>query len=116
MAQVKFYRGNASAYLETYKEGIYFSMDEKVIYHNGVKFGVDPQYFGGVTKDFDIEGNIVSFKKLNNQGDWDNVRITLVEAGDSSVEIGNITKNGVTDVFMDIAIGFETSFPGNKFW
>ena len=99
MAQVKFYRGNASAYVEnTHKEGIYFSMDEKVLYHNGVKFGgIDPQYFGGVTKDFDIEGNIVSFNKLNNQGTWGNVRITLVEAGDSSVEIGNITKNGVTD-------------------
>ena len=52
MAQVKFYRGLATAYTQsattnpTIKEGIYFSMDEKVIYHNGVKFGgIDPQYF-----------------------------------------------------------------------
>ena len=101
MAQVKFYRGNHSDYVQnTYKEGIYFSMDEKVLYHNGVKFGgIDPQYFSGVTKDFDIEGNIVRFKKLNNQGTWNDVTINLVKADDSSVEIGNITKDGVIDGF-----------------
>ena len=98
MAQVKFYRGLASTYTQsattnpTIKEGIYFSMDEKVIYHNGVKFGgIDPQYFSGVTKDFDIEGNIVSFKKLDNKGSWKDVSIQLVKASDSSVEIGTIT-------------------------
>ena len=113
MAQVKFYRGNASGYVQnTHKEGIYFSMDEKVLYHNGVKFGgIDPQYFSGVTKDFDIEGHIVSFKKLNNQGDWDNVTITLVEAGDSSVEIGSITKNGVTD---GVTVKVKTKDVGNN--
>lgn len=100
MAQVKFYRGNASAYLEDYKEGIYFSMDEKVIYHNGVKFGgIDPQYFSGVTKDFDIEGSTVRFKKLDENGAWQDVKINLVAAADKSIVIGNLANGNVTDGF-----------------
>lgn len=106
MAQVKFYRGLATAYTQsattnpTIKEGIYFSMDEKVIYHNGVKFGgIDPQYFNGVTRNFDIEGLVVNFQKLDENGEWRDVQIKLVEAADNSIVISNLTKNGVTDGF-----------------
>ena len=106
MAQVKFYRGLATAYTQsattnpTIKEGIYFSMDEKVIYHNGVKFGgIDPQYFSGVTKDFDIEGSTVRFKKLDENGAWKDVTINLVAAADKSIVIGNLVNGDVTDGF-----------------
>lgn len=104
MAQVKFYRGLASAYTQsgsTVRDGIFFVMDEKVIYHNGVKFGgIDPQYFSGVTKNFDIEGSQVRFQKLNNGGTWDNVTIDLVKAADKSIVIDNWVKdNGVIDGF-----------------
>ena len=113
MTPVNFYRGLDAYYnKENHKNGIYFSMDKHVIYHDGKTFGgIDPQYFSGVTKDFDIEGNIVRFQKLNQQGTWDNVTITLVEAGDSSVEIGSITKNGVTDGFT---VKVKTKDVGNN--
>lgn len=106
MAQVKFYRGLVSAYNpsdSSVKDGIFFSMDEKVIYHNGVKFGgIDPQYFSGVTKNFDIEGSQVTFKKLNSGGTWDDVTINLVEAFDKSIVIGDLANDNdgsVTDGF-----------------
>ena len=86
MAQVKFYRGLSTAYTQsgsTVKDGIFFVMDEKVIYHNGVKFGgIDPQYFNGVTRNFDIEGSTVRFKKLDENGSWQDVQINLVAAAD----------------------------------
>ena len=106
MAQVKFYRGLATAYTQsattnpTIKEGIYFSMDEKVIYHNGVKFGgIDPQYFEGITRNFDIEGSQVSFQKLDEHGAWQDVTINLVAAADKSIVIGNLVNGDVTDGF-----------------
>ena len=103
MAQVKFYRGLSTAYTQsasTVQDGIFFVMDEKVIYHNGVKFGgIDPQYFSGVTKNFDIEGSQVRFQKLNSGGTWDNITINLVEAADNSIVIGNLANGGVTDGF-----------------
>lgn len=103
MAQVKFYRGLASAYTQsasTVQDGIFFVMDEKVIYHNGVKFGgIDPQYFSGVTKNFDIEGSVVTFKKLDEHGVWQDVQIKLVEAADKSIVIGNLPNGDVTDGF-----------------
>ena len=103
MAQVKFYRGLDAYYVkEDHKDGIYFSMDKHVIYHDGKTFGgIDPQYFSGVTKDFDIDGQTVSFQKLNDKGVWVPVSIRLVEAGDSSVEIGTITntEGNVNDGF-----------------
>ena len=103
MAQVKFYRGLSTAYTEsasTVQDGIFFVMDEKVIYHNGVKFGgIDPQYFSGVTNNFDIEGSQVRFQKLNSGGTWDDVTINLVEAADKSIVIGNLANGDVTDGF-----------------
>ena len=106
MAQVKFYRGLATAYTQsattnpTIKEGIYFSMDEKVIYHNGVKFGgIDPQYFEGITRNFDIEGSTVKFQKLDENGAWQDVTINLVAAADKSIVIGNLVNGNVTDGF-----------------
>lgn len=106
MAQVKFYRGLATAYTQsvttnpTIKEGIYFSMDEKVIYHNGVKFGgIDPQYFEGITRNFDIEGLVVNFQKLDKNGEWRDVTINLVAAADKSIVIGNLPNGDVTDGF-----------------
>ena len=106
MAQVKFYRGLATAYTQsattnpTIKEGIYFSMDEKVIYHNGVKFGgIDPQYFEGITRNFDIEGSTVKFQKLDEHGAWRDVTINLVAAADKSIVIGNLVNGDVTDGF-----------------
>ena len=93
MTPVNFYRGLDACYnKENHKNGIYFSMDKHVIYHDGKTFGgIDPQYFSGVTKDFDIDGNTVSFKKLNENGNWDTVSIELVKAADKSIEIGTIT-------------------------
>ena len=106
MAQVKFYRGLATAYTQsattnpTIKEGIYFSMDEKVIYHNGVKFGgIDPQYFEGITRNFDIEGSQVRFQKLNKNGAWQDVTINLVAAADNSIVIGDLANGDVIDGF-----------------
>ena len=100
MAQVKFYRGLSTAYTNEYKDGIFFSMDEKVIYHNNVKFGgIDPQYFEGITRNFDIEGSTVKFKKLDEKGVWQDVTINLVAAADKSIVIGNLVNGDVTDGF-----------------
>ena len=100
MAQVKFYRGLSTAYTNEYKDGIFFSMDEKVIYHNSVKFGgIDPQYFEGITRNFDIEGSQVSFQKLDKNGAWQDVTINLVAAADKSIVIGNLVNGDVTDGF-----------------
>lgn len=100
MAQVKFYRGLSTAYTNEYKDGIFFSMDEKVIYHNSVKFGgIDPQYFEGITRNFDIEGSQVRFKKLDENGAWQDVTINLVAAADKSIVIGNLANGDVTDGF-----------------
>lgn len=100
MAQVKFYRGLSTAYTNEYKDGIFFVMDEKVIYHNGVKFGgIDPQYFEGITRNFDIEGSTVNFQKLDENGEWKDVTINLVAAADKSIVIGNLVNGNVTDGF-----------------
>ena len=100
---VKFYRGLNTAYtasIDTWKDGIFFSMDEHVISHNRIKFGgIDPKYFEGTTKDFDINGSTVTFKKLDENGVWQPITITLVEAADNSIVISDLTKNGVTDGF-----------------
>ena len=101
--QVKFYRGLNTAYtasIDTWKDGIFFSMDEHVIYHNGIKFGgIDPKYFEGTTKDFDIEGSTVRFKKLDENGAWQNVTIKLVKADDKSIVIGDLANGDVIDGF-----------------
>lgn len=101
MTPVKFYRGLDAAYVKNdHKDGIYFSMDKHVIYHDGKTFGgIDPQYFSGVTKDFDIEGSQVRFKKLDENGEWQDVTINLVAAADKSIVIGNLVNGDVTDGF-----------------
>lgn len=106
MAQVKFYRGLSTAYtasIDNWKDGIFFSMDEHVIYHNKTKFGgIDPKYFSGVTKDFDIEGSRVTFQTLDEKGIWKDVSINLVAAADKSIVIGNLANDNdsnVTDGF-----------------
>ena len=98
MTPVNFYRGLDAYYnKENHKNGIYFSMDKHVIYHDGKTFGgIDPQYFSGATKDFDIDGSTVNFKALDENGTWQNVSIQLVQAIDNSVAIGTITDGGFT--------------------
>ena len=64
---------------------------------NGVEYGgVNMSQFEGFIKDVDVEGNLLKFKKDVN-GAWEDVTITLLEAADNSIVVGNITKEGVTD-------------------
>ena len=101
---VKFYRGLNTAYtasIDTWKDGIFFSMDDHVIYHNGIKFGgIDPKYFEGTTKNFDINGSTVTFQKLDKNGAWKDITIKLVEAADNSIVISDLVNDdNVTDGF-----------------
>lgn len=98
MAQVKFYRGEYAKYDKaTHKDGIFFAGDKHLIIMNGVEYGgVNMSQFEGFIKDVDVEGNLLKFKKDVN-GAWEDVTITLLEAADNSIVVGNITKEGVTD-------------------
>ena len=98
MAQVKFYRGEYAKYNPaTHRDGIFFAGDKHLIIMNGVEYGgVNMSQFEGFIKDVDVEGNLLKFKKDVN-GTWKDVTITLLEAADKSIVVGNITKEGVTD-------------------
>lgn len=101
MALVKFFRGTNANYntdLQKYadevKNGIYFITDKHCIMMGGVQYGgVDDTMFKGFIKDVDVEGNVLSFKKDVN-GTWTDVSITLLEAADNSIVVGDILKEG----------------------
>ena len=98
MALVKFYRGSYASYNKTtHADGVYFAGDKQLIIMNGVEYGgVNMSQFEGFIKDVDVEGQTLSFKKDVN-GAWTDVSIKLIEAADSSIELGTITKEGVND-------------------
>lgn len=107
MAQIKFIRGTKAQYnaliantakVNDVKNSVYFVTDEHCIMMNDTQYGgVDDKMFNGFIKDVDVEGNLLKFKKDVN-GTWTDVTITLLEAADNSIVVGNITKEGgVTD-------------------
>lgn len=107
MAQIKFIRGTRDQYntlignaskVNDVKNSVYFVTDEHCIMMNDTQYGgVDNAMFNGFIKDVDVEGNLLKFKKDVN-GSWTDVTITLLEAADKSIVVGNITKEGgVTD-------------------
>ena len=98
MALVKFYRGGYNSYNQTtHADGVYFASDKQLIIMNGVEYGgVNMSQFEGFIKDVDVDGQTLSFKK-DVDGAWENVSIKLIEAADKSIELGTITKDGVSD-------------------
>ena len=107
MAQVKFIRGTRKQYNaliadtaknQDVKNSVFFVTDEHCIMMNETQYGgVDNAMFNGFIKDVDVEGNLLKFKK-DVKGTWEDVTITLLEAADNSIVVGNITKeDGVTD-------------------
>ena len=105
MAQIKFTRGTKSQYNAAFnkneqdvRDSVFFVTDEHCIMMNGTQYGgVDNAMFNGFIKDVDVEGNVLSFKK-DVDGKWTDVSITLLEAADKSIVVGNIEKeDGVID-------------------
>lgn len=98
MALVKFYRGEYAKYAkDTMADGIYFAQDKQLIIMNGIEYGgVNMSQFEGFIKDVDVDGQTLSFKK-DVDGEWVDVSIKLLEAADNSIELGTITKEGVSD-------------------
>ena len=107
MAQIKFIRGTKAQYdalikntskVNDVKNSVFFVTDEHCIMMNDTQYGgVDNAMFNGFIKDVDVEGNLLKFKK-DVDGAWKDVTITLLEAADNSIVVGNITKEGgVTD-------------------
>ena len=107
MAQIKFIRGTKAQYnaliantakVNDVNNSVFFVTDEHCIMMNGTQYGgVDNAMFKGFIKDVDVEGNLLKFKK-DVDGSWKDVTITLLEAADNSIVVGNITKEGgVTD-------------------
>lgn len=99
MALVKFFRGTKENYdsdlvknAEEVKNGIYFITDNHCIMMGGAQYGgVDDAMFKGFIKDVDVEGNVLSFKR-DVDGTWTDVSITLLEAADNSIVVGDILK------------------------
>ena len=99
MALVKFFRGTKENYdsalvknAEEVKNGIYFITDEHCIMMGGTQYGgADAAMFKGFIKDVDVEGNVLSFKR-DVDGTWTDVSITLLEAADNSIVVGDILK------------------------
>ena len=99
MALVKFFRGTKENYdsalvknAEEVKNGIYFITDEHCIMMGGTQYGgADAAMFKGFIKDVDVEGNLLSFKR-DVDGTWTDVSITLLEAADNSIVVGDILK------------------------
>lgn len=98
MALVKFYRGKTANYKnDTMAGGIYFDIEKHCIYMDGTQYGgADAAVFGGFIKDVDVEGQVLKFKRYVN-GEWEDVEIKLIAAADSSIELGAISNDGVTD-------------------
>lgn len=103
MAQIKFIRGTKAQYdalignaakVNDVKNSVFFVTDEHCIMMNGTQYGgVDNKMFNGFIKDVDVEGNLLKFKK-DVDGTWTDVTITLLEAADNSIVVGDITKEG----------------------
>lgn len=103
MAQIKFIRGTREQYnalignsakVNDVKNSVYFVTDEHCIMMNETQYGgVDNAMFNGFIKDVDVEGNLLKFKKDVN-GTWTDVTITLLEAADKSIVVGDILKDG----------------------
>ena len=99
MALIKFFRGTKENYdsalvknAEQVKNGIYFITDEHCIMMGGTQYGgADAAMFKGFIKDVDVEGNVLSFKR-DVDGTWTDVSITLLEAADNSIVVGDILK------------------------
>lgn len=106
MAQIKFIRGTKAQYntlignaskVDDVKNSVYFVTDEHCIMMNGTQYGgVDNAMFNGFIKDVDVEGNLLKFKKYVD-GSWKDVTITLLEAADKSIVIGDIVNGNVKD-------------------
>lgn len=101
MAQIKFIRGTRDQYNAAFgnkeqevRDSVFFVTNEHCIMMNGTQYGgVDNAMFNGFIKDVDVEGNLLKFKKDVN-GTWEDVTITLLEAADNSIVVGNIEKEG----------------------
>ena len=103
MAQVKFIRGTKAQYdalikntakVDDVKNSVFFVTDKHCIMMNETQYGgVDNAMFNGFIKDVDVEGNLLKFKK-DVDGSWKDVTITLLEAADNSIVVGDITKEG----------------------
>lgn len=99
MAQIKFIRGTKAQYdaafkknKEDVKNSVFFVTDEHCIMMNETQYGgVDNAMFNGFIKDVDVEGNLLKFKK-DVDGTWKDVTITLLEAADNSIVVGDILK------------------------
>ena len=106
MAQIKFIRGTKAQYntligntskVDDVKNSVFFVTDEHCIMMNGTQYGgVDNAMFNGFIKDVDVEGNLLKFKK-DVDGTWKDVTITLLEAADNSIVIGDIVNGEVKD-------------------
>lgn len=106
MAQIKFIRGTKAQYdalikntakVDDVKNSVYFVTDEHCIMMNDTQYGgVDNKMFNGFIKDVDVEGNLLKFKK-DVEGTWKDVTITLLEAADNSIVIGDIVNGNVKD-------------------
>lgn len=103
MAQIKFIRGTREQYnaliantnkKQDVKNSVFFVTDEHCIMMNETQYGgVDNKMFKGFIKDVDVEGNLLKFKK-DVEGTWTDVSITLLEAADKSIVVGDILKDG----------------------
>ena len=95
MAQVKFYRGLSTGYVEaTHKDGIYFQTDTQTIKMGNKEYGgFNKNLFNGVIMNLDVEGSTLTFDKFVN-GNNTPVTIKLIEAGDKSIVVEDIVKDG----------------------
>ena len=104
MSQIKFIRGTKAEYNAAFgkneqdvRNSVFFVTDEHCIMMNGTQYGgVDNAMFKGFIKDVDVEGNLLKFKK-DVDGSWKDVTITLLEAADNSIVIGDILNGNVKD-------------------
>lgn len=95
MAQVKFYRGLSTGYVEaTHKDGIYFQTDTQTIKMGNKEYGgFNKNLFNGVIMNLDVEGSTLTFDKIVN-GNNTPVTIKLIEAGNKSIVVEDIVKDG----------------------
>jgi hypothetical protein len=106
MALVKFYRGLYAKYDSvTHADGVYFATDKQLILMNGTEYGgVNMSQFEGFVKDVNVSGNTLTFKK-DVGGVWTDTSLTLVEAGDNSVVVGNGTNGASVKVNVKSVTG-----------
>lgn len=106
MALVKFYRGLYAKYdSTTHADGVYFATDKQLILMNGTEYGgVNMSQFEGFVKDVNVSGNTLTFKK-DVGGVWTDTSLTLVEAADNSVVVGDGTNGASVKVNVKSVTG-----------